>query len=281
MHNKTVLITGGNSGIGKFTALGLLREGAEVFIACRNKEKASKAVQELENLSGIKDKVRVLELDLADLSSIEAMVHAFQGQRPKLDVLVNNAGVVTSKYQATRQGFELQFGVNHLGHFHLTQLLLSALREAPEPRVVNVSSAAYLRGTLDFNRLHQWPGKYNGLKAYAQSKLCNVLFTREMARRYPEIDCNVCHPGVVSTEIGSKHTNPLEALAWTLYRPFMVSPEKGAKTSIFLASSPSVAGISGRFFDENQNPRKLAAHALSDTLAQRLWAQSEQWTVRP
>ena len=281
MHNKTVLITGGNSGIGKFTALGLLREGAEVFIACRNKEKAMKAVQELESLSGVKGKVWALELDLADLHSIEAMALAFQAQRPKLDVLINNAGVVTSKYQQTRQGFELQFGVNHLGHFHLTHLLLSALREAPEPRVVNVSSAAYLRGTLDFNRLHQWPGKYIGLKAYAQSKLCNVLFTREMARRYPEIDCNVLHPGVVSTEIGSKHTNLLEALAWTLYRPFMVSPERGAKTSIFLASSPSVAGISGRFFDENQNPRKLAAHAQSDTLAQRLWAQSEQWTLHP
>ncbi|MBK7475916.1 MAG: SDR family oxidoreductase [Haliscomenobacter sp.] len=280
MHNKTVLITGGNSGIGKFTALGLLQEGAEVFIACRNREKAAKAIQELESMSAVKGKVRALELDLADLHSIEAMVLAFQAQRPKLDVLINNAGVVTSKYQQTRQGFELQFGVNHLGHFHLTQLLLPALREAPEARVVNVSSASYLRGTLDFNRLRQWPGRYNSLKAYAQSKLCNVLFTREMARRHPEIDCNALHPGVVSTEIGSKHMTLLEALAWTLYRPFMVSPKTGAKTSIFLASSPTVAGISGRFFDENQNPRKLAAHALSDTLAQRLWTESEQWTKK-
>ncbi len=281
MHNKTVLITGGNSGIGKYTALGLLREGAEVFIACRNKEKAMKAVQDMETLSGVKDQVRALELDLADLNSIESMARSFLSQRPKLDVLINNAGVVTGNFQQTRQGFELQFGVNHLGHFYLTQLLLPALHEASEPRVVNVSSAAYLRGSLDFNRLRQWPGRYNGLKAYAQSKLCNVLFTREMARRHPEIDCNALHPGVVSTAIGSKHMNPLEALAWTLYRLFMVSPEKGARTSIFLACSPSVSGISGRFFDENQNPRKLASHALSDTLSQRLWTQSEQWTAHP
>lgn len=277
MQNKTVLITGGNSGIGKYTAIGLARQGAEVIIACRSREKAEAAAREIQSQAPGSLPVQILEVDLADLASVQRAAQDFRKRWPSLDVLVNNAGWYTSRYVPTPQGFEAQFGVNHLGHFLLTQLLLPALRSAPEPRIINVSSSAYLRGKLDFNRLREWPGRYNGLRAYAQSKLCNVLFTRELARRYPEIDSNALHPGVVSTPFGSKNSRFWESAIWTLYRPFMVSAERGAATSIFLASSPAVSGISGRFFDEKQNPRGLAPNAQSDTLAQRLWTESEAW----
>ena len=278
MENKTVLITGGSSGIGLHTAIGLARSGAAVVLAVRDLEKGTAAAREIREKAGDKAMVEVLGLELSDLRSIQGAAREFYARWPKLDVLINNAGLFTTSYTQTAQGFELQFGVNHLGHFLLTHLLAPALRNSPEPRVVNVSSLAYLQGRLDPGRLREWPGNYNGLAAYTQSKLCNVLFTLEWAKRFPEIPVNALHPGVIGTRFGAKHSRFLERALWLLYRPFMVGPEEGARTSIYLASAPEVQGISGGFFDEKQRRRSIAAKALQNEGAQILWEKSEAWT---
>jgi NAD(P)-dependent dehydrogenase (short-subunit alcohol dehydrogenase family) len=278
MENKTVLITGGSSGIGLHTAIGLARSGAAVVLAVRDLEKGTAAAREIREKAGDKAMVEVLGLELSDLRSIQGAAREFYARWPKLDVLINNAGLFTTSYTQTAQGFELQFGVNHLGHFLLTHLLAPALRKSPEPRVVNVSSLAYLQGRLDPGRLREWPGNYNGLAAYTQSKLCNVLFTLEWAKRFPEIPVNALHPGVIGTRFGAKHSRFLERALWLLYRPFMVGPEEGARTSIYLASAPEVQGISGGFFDEKQRRRSIAAKALQNEGAQILWEKSEAWT---
>ncbi|MEY4135518.1 MAG: hypothetical protein RL386_1868, partial [Bacteroidota bacterium] len=190
MENKTVLITGGSSGIGLHTAIGLAGSGAAVILAVRDLEKGAAAAREIRQKAGDTARVEVLGLELSDLRSVQSAAREFNARWPQLDVLINNAGLFTTSYAATAQGFELQFGVNHLGHFLLTHLLAPALRKSAAPRVVNVSSLAYLQGQLDTGRLREWPGSYNGLSAYAQSKLCNVLFTLEWAKRFPEIPCN-------------------------------------------------------------------------------------------
>ncbi len=278
MDNKTVLITGGSSGIGLYTATGLARSGATVILAIRDLKKGEAAAREIREKTGGKGKVEVLGLELSDLNAVQHAAGEFNSRWKQLDILINNAGLFTTAYMPTAQGFELQFGVNHLGHFLLTHLLAPALRKAPEPRIVNVSSLAYLQGKLDIQRLREWPGNYNGLQAYAQSKLCNVLFTVEWAKRFPEIPANALHPGVIATRLGAKHSRFLERALWLLSRPFMTGPEDGARTSIYLASAPEVAGVSGAFFDEKQRRRNIAPKALQEDAARILWEKSEAWT---
>lgn len=278
MDNKTVLITGGSSGIGFHTAIGLAGLGATVILAVRDAEKGEDAAREIRKKTGGRGQVEVLGLELSDLRAVQTAAAEFYTRWPRLDVLINNAGLFTTAYMPTAQGFELQFGVNHLGHFLLTHLLVPALREAPEPRIVNVSSLAYLQGKLDTQRLREWPGAYNGLQAYAQSKLCNVLFTVEWAKRFPEIPANALHPGVIGTRFGAKNSRILERALWLLSRPFMAKPEAGARTSIFLAGNPEVQGVTGAFFDEKQRKRNIAAKALEHDGARILWEKSEVWT---
>ncbi len=275
MKDKIVFITGGNAGIGKATATTLAKMGAEVIIACRDQAKGEAAVKAIQKSSG-QEKVSLLQLDLADLSSVKKAATEFSTRWPRLDVLINNAGIYSSTYFSTVDGFEAQFGVNHLGHYLLSLLLVPALGAAPEPRVINVSSIAYLSGKLDFRRLREWPGIYRGMDAYAQSKLANVLFTREFARRFPSMSCNCLHPGVVRTNIAMKKGNFIVRLVWRLYNPFMISEEQGAQTSIFLASAPEAANVTGRYFDEHQVIRSFFHKAKSDTLCQRLWMVSEE-----
>jgi len=170
MDNKTVLITGGSSGIGLYTASGLAGAGATVILAVRDLKKGEAAAREIREKTGGRGSVEVLGLELSDLHAVQGAAAEFYTRWPKLDVLINNAGLFTTSYLPTAQGFELQFGVNHLGHFLLTHLLVPALRQAPEPRIVNVSSLAYLQGKLDTHRLKEWPGAYSGLQAYTQSQ---------------------------------------------------------------------------------------------------------------
>ena len=173
----------------------------------------------------------------------------------------------------------MQFGVNHLGHFLLTKLLLPQLLAAPAPRVLHVSSRGHFGGSIDWGNLRGERGQeaYQGLAAYAQSKLANVLFARELARRYPQISSNALHPGVVRTSIANKGGNFWISLGWTIGKLFMISEEKGAQTSIYLASSPEVADVSGQYFDENQAQRFPSRKAQDDSLAARLWELSEQF----
>ena len=181
MQDKIVFITGGNDGIGKATALALAQKGAILILACRNLEKGEQAVQEIRQKTS-KDQAHLIPLDLADYESIRKASQTFRDQFDHLDVLINNAGLFSTSLQKTKHGIELQFGVNHLGHFLLTNLLLDPLKAAPEARVVNVSSNAHYNGEIDFNNLRGEKNNYTGMRAYAQAKLANVLFTREFAQ---------------------------------------------------------------------------------------------------
>jgi len=280
MQGKIVLITGGNDGIGKQTAIGLAQRGAHVVIACRNMDKAAKAIEVIKAESE-NEQVEALHLDLASLASVKKCAEAFQQKYEKLDVLINNAGLFTSDLRKTEDGFELQFGVNHLGHFLLTNLLLPQLQAADVPRVVNVSSTGHYGGDIDFENLRGERGTkaYNGFVAYSQSKLMNVMFAKELTRRYPKIVSNALHPGVVSTAIGQKNSNIFVKLFWFTGRLFMLSQARGAKTSIFLASAPEAGEVTGRYFDENQREKKPNKLALDENLTSKVWDVSERFVA--
>lgn len=277
MQGKTVLITGGNAGIGKATAFQLAEMGAKVTIACRNLARSERVAKQILQKTG-NQHIDVIACDLADFASIEKAVCQFKKQHDHLDILINNAGIFTTRLKQTTDGFEMQFGVNHLGHFLLTRLLLGRLKAAFQPRVINVSSAAHYKGKIDFQSFRGENQPYSGLQAYAQSKLANVLFTKEIAKRHPSISCNCLHPGVVRTDIGTKNARWSMSLIWMMWKPFMCTPERGAKTSVYLASSPMVKGISGKYFDQCQRQIEPAPLASDNVLAQRLWEASESFT---
>ncbi len=274
MEGKIVLITGANAGIGKATAIGLARMGALVILACRSLQKAQSTASELMQ-ENPRAQFFPIECDLADFQSIRHAANNIQQHFDRLDVLINNAGLFSSSNQKTANGFEMQFGVNHLGHFLLTRLLLTHIQKSTDPRVINVSSIAYIHGDIDFKTLKTGKTKYNALEAYAQSKLANVLFTRELARRYPKITTHCLHPGVVRTRFGNKHSNWYLSLFWQFWKLFMISPKRGAKTSIYLASTDQLPDRNACFFDEHQHVREMASVAKNDILAKRLWDVSE------
>jgi len=270
-----ILITGGNSGIGKATAIALAQRGAKVIIACRNETKAKEAVWNIKKAAE-SELVDYVTCDLSDFNSIKSCTENYLNKFARIDVLINNAGLFTDTLQLTRQGFELQFGVNHLGHFLLTHLLLDALQKSPTPRIINMSSGEHYRGKIDMQSFRGEMGvkDYKGMLAYRQSKLANVLFTKELARRYPNIYSHALHPGIVSTEIAQKETNWLLSGFWRLIRPMMMTPEKGAKTSVYLASSAEVLKVNGKYFTKckEKEPARLAK---DETLAKQLWEVSE------
>ena len=272
-----ILITGGNAGIGKATATALAKEGHTIIIACRNETKAKQAVADIKSAAK-NEAIHYLSCDLASLESVRKCAAAYRQQFGQLDILINNAGLVTDKLQFTKDGFELQIGVNHLGHFLLTTQLIDLLEKATEPRIINVSSKAHYKGKINFNTFKGELGaeKYIGMLAYAQSKLANILFTKELARRYPKICSHSLHPGVVGTEIAKKNDNKKSwRIAWSIFAPFMLNAAKGAKTSVFLATSPEVLKTNGKYFDKQKELEPLAL-AKDMALAQQLWEYSEK-----
>lgn len=272
MKNKIILITGGNTGIGLQTAIGLAKLGAQIIIACRNKKKGETAVTEIQSASN-NENISFIHCDLSSFKSIQSTAKFFLAQHQQLDVLINNAGIVMGECKPTQEGYEMQFGVNHLGHFYLTQLLLETLQNTPKSRIVNVSSKAHYGGKIDFNSLTCPQNNYSPIIAYRQAKLANVLFTRELAKRYPNIISNCLHPGVVGTEIGTKEVSWWVKLIWKLGKPFMLKPEQGADTSIYLASSPDVAHISGQYFDAKKQ-YKPSPEGRDEKVAKKLWEWS-------
>lgn len=278
MENKTILITGANDGIGRATAERLAARGAHLVLACRNEAKGQLVAKAITELTG-NHNIDTLPLDLSSFASVRAAANEFLAEHPKLDVLINNAGVYTEQLELTEDGYELQFQVNHLGHFLLTMLLLPAIRCCRQcSRIINVSSALHQKGGLDFGWLKGEPGAkhYNGAKAYSQSKLANVLFTMELDRRLgEELTTNCLHPGVVGTRLANKKAGAVTRAVWSLYKPFAIKPEQGADTSVYLASSPEVSDVSGRYFDENQCLQKPSSIARNEQLARRLWEYSE------
>lgn len=279
MKDKIVLITGANAGIGKETAKELAKQGATVVMACRNMMKARQA--QLEILDESKNpNVDLMIVDLASQASIQTFAAKFKEKYPQLDVLINNAGVFFEDYRENDAGIEMQFAVNHLGPFILTNLLLDSLRKSPKARIINVSSNAHYRGKLQLDDLNTRKNYRKGITAYGQSKLCNVLFSLELADRLSEegITVNSLHPGVVNTEIGTKHTTGIAKAIWRFTKNVVaVNAEKGAATSVYLASSPQVEKVTGRYF-ENCRQRRPSSLAQNVDLAEELWDKSVELT---
>ena len=268
----TCLITGANSGIGRATAVALAKSGATVLLACRSAEATRPVLDE------IGPQAEHIPLDLADLRSVRACAEQFLARDEPLDVLVNNAGVAGQK-GVTAQGFELTFGVNHLGHFLLTTLLLDRLAAGGgdrPARVVNVSSNAHLGAKgVDFDAVRRRTRSFGGLREYQVSKLCNVLFTQELARRVDadRVATYAVHPGVVASNIWRHVPWPIRPLA----KRFMTDATTGAETSIHCATSPDVDDLSGRYFEKCEE--RAASPRATPELAADLWARSAEWTV--
>lgn len=277
MKGKTVLITGGNAGIGKYTAIGLAKKGAQVSIVSRNLQKGEVAVEEIKAASG-SDTVDVLKADLASFASVRALALEVQAKYPTLDVLVNNAGAFFTDYGETEDGFERQWQVNHLSGFLLTNLLLENIKKSDQGRIVNVSSKGHYKGFLYFKDLNR-SKKYVGLAAYAQSKLANVLFANDLTRKLKgtNVTANSLHPGVVKTAIGDKNNNSWVGLVWKIGKLFMITEEQGARTSIYLSSDPKLATTSAKYFDncKQQEPNPFAK---DEKLMDRLWQVSTDQT---
>src|SRR5215217_1244839 len=247
MGKRVCLITGATSGIGKATAMGLASMGASVVMVARDRSRGEAALAEIKEGSA-NASVDLMLTDLSSQEDIHRLADEFKDAYPRLDVLVNNAGVIRSKRVTSADGIEMTFAVNHLAYFLLTNLLLDLLKASAPSRIVNVSSAEQRNGTIDFDDLQGEKG-YKTAKAYGQSKLANVLFTYELARRLEGtgVTANCLHPGVVGTNLGSGVSGIFGFMVRAL-TPLMKSPEKGAETSVYLASSPEVEGLSGRYF---------------------------------
>ncbi|XP_075413192.1 retinol dehydrogenase 14 [Tenrec ecaudatus] len=287
MRGKTVLITGANSGLGRATAAELLRMGARVIMGCRDRARAEAAAgqlrRELDQAEGPRPDARaagelvVKELDLASLRSVRAFCQELLQEEPRLDVLINNAGIFQCPYAKTEDGFEMQFGVNHLGHFLLTHLLLGLLKNSAPSRIVVVSSKLYKYGDINFEDLNS-EQSYNKSFCYSRSKLANILFTRELARRLEgtNVTVNVLHPGIVRTNLGRHINIPLlvkplfNLVSWAFFK----TPAEGAQTSIFLASSPEIEGVSGKYFGDCKE-EELLPKAVDELVARKLWDISE------
>jgi retinol dehydrogenase-14 len=276
LHGKVCLVTGSSSGIGKATASGLAALGATVVLACRDSERGEAARQEIARESNNQD-VSVGLVDLARLDSVRSYADEFLKKFSRLHVLVNNAGIYASKRVVTADGFEETFAINHLAHFLLTNLLLDLMKASAPSRIVNVSSEAQSRGHIDFNDL-QGERKYTGWKSYPQSKLANVLFTYELARRLEGtgVTVNCVHPGTVRTNFG-RNNGGFMGLIVRVFAPLMLSPEQGAKTVIWLASSPEVEHSSGKYFAK-QSEMKSSKESYDLEVAKHLWDVSCELT---
>ncbi|MCS6967751.1 MAG: SDR family oxidoreductase [Cytophagales bacterium] len=276
------IVTGANSGIGKVTARQLAGRGDRVILMCRNMAKAQAAKQEIIQRSG-NEKVEIIQVDFASQRQIRAAAAQFLQQYDRLDVLVNNAGLLASdKRQVTEDGIELTFAVNHLGYFMLTGLLMPAIEKAAaqtgDARIVCVASEAHRYAPFSLDNLQMERG-YSGIKAYCISKLCNIIFTAELARRTrgKNIFANSLHPGAVNTGFAG-NTPGWFAWLFRLSKPFLLSEEEGAETSIYLATSPEVRGISGGYFYKKRMRRHLIPTATDPEIARRLWEISQSLT---
>ncbi len=275
MSGRTVLVTGGTGGIGLATAAGLAGLGARVGIVGRDAARAEGAAAQLRGAGGLVD---VFTADLSAQREVRRLAGEVLSAYPRLDVLVNNAGGYWATRHTTEDGLERTFAVNHLAPFLLTDLLLGRLQASAPARVVTVSSGAQAMGRIDLDDL-QGERSYSGQRAYNQSKLANVLFTYELARRLEGsgVTANALHPGVVRTNFGRDDAKGWMRLLLPVVRPFLKSPERGAATSVYLASSPEVEGVTGRYFVNRQ--AKDSSPASRDTaLAARLWGVSAQLT---
>lgn len=279
MSGKTCIVTGANKGIGRETATGLARMGADVVMVCRSAERGQEALTEVQrNARG--GKVELMLADLESQAETRRLATDLKRRHSRLDVLVNNAGVLRTSRTLTVDGYETTFALNHLAYFLLTDLLLDLLKASAPSRIVNVSSSAHFRGVMDFEDLQ---GERFGIfRAYSQSKLANVLFTYELARRLEGggVTANALHPGVVASGFGRDNRGlkgRVTQAFLNLGRPFMLNNRQGAETSLYLACSPEVEGVSGKYFDKRKAVRSSPA-SYDEDIARRLWEVSAELT---
>ena len=276
LDGKTWVVTGATSGIGEETALGLAKLGARIVLIGRDPERTKHSVERVRSESG-NDRVESLLGDFESHQDIRRLAADILEACPRLDVLVNNAGIITLKRPTTEEDFEAMFGVNHLGYFTLTNLLLDRHHQSAPARIVNVASNAHRFGSLDIDDL-QSEKSFGGMKSYGRSKSANILFTVELARRLEgtHVTVNCLHPGAVATRLG--HNNGTLGSAVTkIISVFMLTPARGALTSIHLASSAAVEGVSGRYFAKCRE-QKPTSTASDPAVAARLWQASRQLT---
>jgi NAD(P)-dependent dehydrogenase (short-subunit alcohol dehydrogenase family) len=276
MSGKICLVTGGTSGIGKVTASELARRGAEVVITARNQSKLNHSLEEITKLSG-SESVSGLLADLTSQQAVRSLAESFLKQYPRLDVLINNAGAVYLRRTLSADGIEMTFAGNHLAPFLLTHLLLETLKTSAPARIINVSSNAHEGQMLDFNDLEN-RNNYQFMRAYGQSKLANILFTYELDRRLAGtgIAVNALHPGFVATNMGANN-GWFVRLFLPLTRLWAISVEQGAETSIFLATSQQVDGVSGKYFYQKRAVPS-SKYSYDQKVWQRLWEISAAMT---
>ncbi|NUN10787.1 MAG: SDR family oxidoreductase [Ignavibacteriaceae bacterium] len=274
MSKKTIIITGANSGIGYETALHFAKRGDIIAMVCRSKQKGETAKTEIERLSGNKD----ISLIIADLSSVNQsrqLAKTLAEKYPVIDVLVNNAGSIIYDYIETEDGYESTFAANHLAYFILANGLLENLKRAPEGRIINVASEAQRAGGLNFDNINL-KGKYDPIKAYCQSKLANIVFTYELAKRLEgtNVTTNCMHPGTVRTGFGMQYKGIIGSL-FRMVRPFMRGSKKGAETIIWLAESPELKGVNGKYYYDKKAIKSIPT-SYDPAVQKRLWDLSEE-----
>jgi NAD(P)-dependent dehydrogenase (short-subunit alcohol dehydrogenase family) len=275
LSSKTALVTGATAGIGLVTARELARMGATVVGVGRNPAKSAAVAAQIRQETG-NDRVEYLLADLSSQAQIRQLAGQFKAKYDRLHILVNNAGSFFLKRQVTIDGLEMTFALNHLSYFLLTNLLLDVVENSAPARIVNVSSGANFGGKINFDDL-QAERRYSNWAAYSQSKLANVMFTYELARRLQGtgVTANCLHPGFVGSDFG-KNNGAIYRLIFSLMKPMTVTPEQGARTSIYLATSPDVEGVTGQYFDDQQRNVPSAAISYDEAQQQRLWEVSEQ-----
>lgn len=280
LRGKTALVTGASGGIGLITARELARQGARVVLVCRNAERGEQAHDTIRQDVGPDTQLDLLLCDLSLLANVRTLAQEVTRRFDQLDILVNNAGIMPGPLTITEEGHELSWVTNHLAVFALTNLLLPQLLEAPKARIVTVSSEAHWLGEIEPSaEARNAPDKYSSFTAYCDSKLANIMFTNELAHRLDltNVTANCLHPGMVDTGLVNPGSSRLMKAMWWAARPFMISPEKGAQTSIYLASSPDVEEVSGKYF-KNRKPTRSSGSSQSRAEAARLWRLSQEET---
>jgi retinol dehydrogenase 12 len=280
MKGKTVLVTGANQGIGKATAIALAQQGADVVILSRNPEKGRAALDDVQAASR-GGKAELLVADFASLADVRRAAAEFRAKHKRLDVLVNNAGLIVPERHLTIDGLEETFAVNHLAPFLLTTELLDLLKASAPARIVNVSSEAHRGAKMHWEDLQFANTRYKSFRAYGQSKLANVLFTYELARRLQGtgVTANALHPGVVASGFGQTYPGYLSFLV-KVARPFLLTNEEGARTSVHVASSPEVEGVSGKYFAKCR-PVRSNAVSYDEASQRKLWSLSLEMVKMP
>ncbi|KAI9145654.1 hypothetical protein BKA69DRAFT_1121463 [Paraphysoderma sedebokerense] len=280
LDGKVIVVTGANSGIGYFTALALAKAGGTVILACRSEEKTAPALKSIKEATG-NESLFFLKLDLSSFTSIKDFVRGFNSKFDRLDILINNAGLLSSVHRLTEDGFEIHFATNHLGPYLLVRELMPTLLKSQPSRIVNVASTAHTLAPkcIDFENLRSKGKSKDGFTEYARSKLCNVLFTRSLAQKLEgtEVSTFCLHPGVIASDI------------WRYYRPFiqraikkfMITEEQGACTTIYCATCPGLEKDTGNYFDNCAKSKYLNPVVFDDELVEKLWNLSAEWTGQP